>query len=362
MNKKNSLHIADIRFFKATSPGSHRIADATHDISDITFFITEIELENGIVGQGYFLSFHYFPHAITGALKDIVDFVKQYKVHETVRLTIDFNNESEYFGQSGLLKWVVSSVNIAMWDAWGKVNNQPVWKMLGSNRTEVPVYGSGGWLSYTEQELVEEVISYKKRGFQAVKIKVGSSQEGLDLHRLKRVREAVGDNMKIMMDANQGMDVPSALKLSGEAAELNIHWFEEPVHHRDYNGYETLRTKTTISLAMGEREFDTEALKNLIARNAIDLWQPDIIRIGGVESWRDSASLANAYHLPVLPHYYKDYDVPLLCTIPNGYGAESFDWIDELIDSPMEINNGMARPRQKPGWGFSFLHDRIQQI
>jgi hypothetical protein len=113
---------------------------------------------------------------------------------------------------------------------------------------------------------------------------------------------------------------------------------------------------------MGEREFDMEPLKNLIARNAIDLWQPDILRIGGVEAWRESAALANAYHLPFLPHYYKDYDVPLLCTIPNAFGAESFDWIDGIIDNTMEIKNGMALPRQLPGWGFSFLYQKMTQI
>ena len=359
---KDPLQIKDIRFFKATSTISQRIADATHDISDITFFITEIELENGIVGQGYLLSFHYFPNAIAGALKDISEFVKQYKVYETVKMATDFNMESEYFGQNGLLKWALASVNIAMWDAWGKVNGQPVWKMLGASRTEVPVYGSGGWLSYSDDELIAEVAGYKARGFQAVKIKVGAAEEGRDLQRLRVVREAVGNDIKIMMDANQGMDVPSALKLSNEAAALNIHWFEEPIHHTDFAGYETLRSKTSISLALGEREFDMEPLKNLIARNAIDLWQPDILRIGGVEPWRESAALANAYHLPVLPHYYKDYDVPLLCTIPNGYGAESFDWIDELIDNTMQIENGMARPRQTPGWGFSFVYDKIKEI
>ena len=358
----NSLQIKDIRFFKAVSQISRRIADATHDISDISFIITEIELENGIIGQGYLLSFHYFPNAIAGALKDMSAFVKKYKVYETVKMARDFSNESEYFGQNGLLKWALAPVNIAMWDAWGKVNQQPVWKMLGASRTAVPVYGSGGWLSYTDEELIDEVAGYKARGFQAVKIKVGSPEEGRDLHRLRMVREAVGNDIRIMMDANQGMDVPSALKLSNEVAALNIHWFEEPINHRDYAGYETLRSKTSISLAMGEREFDTEALKHLVARNAIDLWQPDIVRIGGVEPWRDSAALAHAHHLPVLPHYYKDYDVPLLCTIPNGYGAESFDWIDELIDNTMEINNGMARPRQDPGWGFSFLTGNMKQI
>jgi len=115
-------------------------------------------------------------------------------------------------------------------------------------------------------------------------------------------------------------------------------------------------------LAMGEREFGTLPLKQLLARNAIDIWQPDLLRIGSVEAWRESAALAASHNIPVLPHYYKDYDVPLLCSIPNGLGAESFDWIDPLIDKPMTIKDGFAYPHELPGWGFNFLEEHLQEI
>ena len=231
------------------------------------------------------------------------------------------------------------------------------------NQTRIPVYGSGGWISYTDEELLEEVLDYKARGFTAVKIKVGHP-EGIerDMHRLSICRERLGNSVKIMMDANQGMDVVDALKLSEQAKVIGLQWFEEPVPHTDFAGYELLRNKCGIALAMGEREYDCEALKNLISRNALDLWQPDIVRLGGVESWRDSAALAEAYHLPVLPHYYKDYDVPLLCTIKTPYGAESFDWIDGIIDNTMKIENGFAYPREGAGWGFAFKEEALEEV
>ncbi|RRN77261.1 mandelate racemase/muconate lactonizing enzyme family protein, partial [Pseudoxanthomonas sp. SGD-10] len=90
--------------------------------------------------------------------------------------------------------------------------------------------------------------------------------------------------------------------------------------------------------------------------------QPDILRLGGVEMWRNSAALAGSYHVDVLPHYYKDYDVPLLCTIPNGVGAESFDWIDSLIDRPLQIKNGMTTPHDLPGWGFNFKDEFLNEV
>jgi len=179
---------------------------------------------------------------------------------------------------------------------------------------------------------------------------------------LQLVREAVGDNIEIMMDANQGMQVSPAIALATAARGLNIRWFEEPIDHQDFQGYQLLRNQTGISLAMGEREYSTLPLRELIQRNAIDIWQPDIIRIGGVESWLNSAALAGSFNIPVLPHYYKDYDIPLLCTIANGAGAESFDWIDPLIDHPLQIVNGMARPHDRAGWGFSFKDEFLNEI
>lgn len=356
--------IKDIRFFEAVSDKSIPISDATHTISEIKFLITEIELESGIIGQGYMLSFHYSEYAIKGALKDLAKFVKKNELHVFEMLKLDeiYKNESEYFGNEGLLKWAVASLNIAMWDAWSKTNNQPVWKLLGGHAQPVSIYGSGGWLSYSDQELINEVLDYKSRGFFAVKIKVGSTEGGRDIQRLRKVREAVGPDFRIMMDANQGLDVVSAKKLAVETEKLDVFWFEEPIDHKNYSGYKNLKEKTNIAIAMGEREYDTEALKNLIALNAIDLWQPDVIRIGGVEGWRNSAILANEYHIPVLPHYYKDYDVPLLCTIPNGKGVESFDWIDGLIDNPMRIQNGYVYPHDRPGWGFEFKYNKMNQL
>jgi L-alanine-DL-glutamate epimerase-like enolase superfamily enzyme len=358
----NPHQIKDIRFFRAKSPISRPIADATHAISDIDFFMAEIETEAGITGQGYLLSFHYFPRAVSGALLDVSDFAKQFQVYETVRMAQVFAAESEYFGSNGLLKWIQALINVAMWDAWSKSLGQPIWKVLGGGCHAVPVYGSGGWLSYSDEELIDEVVRYRKRGFGAVKIKVGAKEPGRDIQRLRKVREVLGDKIRIMMDANQGMDLLSAIALAREAHGIGITWFEEPVVHTDFAGYETIRGKTGISLAMGEREFDLEPLKALIARNALDLWQPDLLRIGGVEQWRASAALAGAHHIPVLPHYYKDYDVPLLCTIPNGYGAESFDWIDGLIDNTMPIADGMAYPRPGNGWGFSFRHEKMKEF
>lgn len=356
--------IVDVRLFSAESTMSRPIADSTHDISTIKFYIVEVVTASGVTGQGYLLSFHYSPKAIEGALKDLRTFVleRSYSINETLRIQREYEVECEYFGNLGLLRWAYGALNVALWDAWGKTLGQPIHKLLGSNGKKIPVYGSGGWLNYTDAELLEEVLGYKKRGFTAVKVKVGSPDMERDIQRLHKVREALGGSVRIMMDANQGMSVSNAIKLSNLVQDLGIQWFEEPVSNTDFAGYEIIRNKTGISLAMGEREYDLSALKELIKRNALDLWQPDLLRLGGVEAWRASAIVADAYHLPCLPHYYKDYDVPLLATVANPFGAESFDWIDGIIDNKMVIDNGYAIQREGSGWGFSFLKQYLTEL
>jgi L-alanine-DL-glutamate epimerase-like enolase superfamily enzyme len=348
--------IRNVQYFRATSPLSRPIADATHSIQSIGFIITRIQLVSGVTGESNLLAFEYSPHAIAGALRDLAPLALECDAWETGLFVQKATAQTEYFGNSGVNRWAIGAINIAMWDAWGKSVGQPIWKILGACRGVVPVYGSGGWLSYSIEELLAEVSGYAKRGFRAVKIKVGSPEQENDIERIARVREAVGPHLKIMIDANQGLDVPSALALARSAKQFDVHWFEEPVSRTNLSGYEHLRRHAGISLAMGEREYDTTTLRELIRRDALDLWQPDLLRLGGVEGWRDSAILANAHGLPVLPHYYKEYDVPLLCTIPCAYGAESFDWIDSLVDHPIPIRNGMAHPLPGAGWGFSF-HD-----
>ncbi len=354
--------IKRITFFRAVSPLSQTIADSTHQIPEIAFIVTRLELDNGITGDGHLLAFHYSREAILGALRDAAPMALGMEVSDTGRFLAKNEKESEYFGNVGLHRWAAGSINTAMWDAWAKTLRAPIWKLFGTCQDRVPLYGSGGWLSYSMDELLDEVRRYVKRGFRSVKVKVGSPEIQRDIERLTKVREAVGPHIRIMMDANQGCILPAALELARAAQPLQITWFEEPLARTDYDGYAQLRRQVGMSIATGEREFDTVTLRELIRRDAIDLWQPDLLRLGSVEAWRASAALAQTHHIPVLPHYYKEYDVPLLLTVPNAYGAESFDWVDGLITNPIRMKDGFAYANDGDGWGFRFKDEHLTEL
>ena len=358
----NRQLITALDFFEAESPLSRPIADATHQIPAIRFLVARLTLADGTVGEGYLLAFHFSPGAIRGALADVRALALGREVTATREFDRACDQAFEYFGDTGLQRWARGLVNLAMWDARGRQAAQPVWQLLGGKALPVPAYGSGGWLSYSLDELLAEATGYVRRGFTAVKLKVGSPDPERDVERIAKVRECVGPQVRVMIDANQGLDYPAALALARRAEPHGIHWFEEPFPHTDFTAYAALKKNTRMQLAMGEREYDLVALRELAERQALDLWQPDILRLGGVEGWLDSAALAREYRLPVLPHFYKEYDTPLASTIPDAYGVESFDWVDGLIDRPLRIENGQAYPSDAPGWGFRFKDDGLRKL
>jgi L-alanine-DL-glutamate epimerase-like enolase superfamily enzyme len=354
--------VKSLRFYEAFAPLHRPLSDAMHTIQALRFLIAEVQLYNGRVGQGYLIAFHYSPNAIRGALRDLESLVVGLDSAAPGLLLQRASREHAYFGGEGLQRWAVGVVNIAMWDAWARTLDVSMHNLFGTQCASIPCYGSGGWLSYSDQELVDEVTSFAQRGFRAVKIRVGSADITRDAARLRKVRHAVGPSVRIIMDGNEGLQRPDALMLARVGVDVGVVCFEQPLHHRDYGGYEALRSQAGLSLAMGEREYDVEALKALVQCNGIDMWQPDLMRLGGVENWRASTAFAAAHHLGVLPHHYRDYDVPLLCGTPNGMAAESFDWIDTLIDTPMHMEHGNAFPRQGPGWGFRFKEDALFEL
>ena len=229
--------IKALDFFSAESPLSRPIADATHQIPAIRFLVARLTLADGTVGEGYLLAFHFSPHAICGTLADVRELALGREACATREFNRACDEAFEYFGEVGLLRWARGVVNVAMWDAWARHLKTPVWRLLGTHGSRVPAYGSGGWLSYSIDELVAEANGYVRRGFTAVKLKVGSPDRERDVERIARVREAVGPQVRIMIDANQGFDYPGALALARRAAAYGIHWFEEPLPHTNFDGY-----------------------------------------------------------------------------------------------------------------------------
>jgi len=224
------------------------------------------------------------------------------------------------FGRKGIAFCAISAVDIALWDLKAKALGLPLYKLLGPYTDTVPVYGSGGWTNFTESELIAEQNGYVERGFPRIKMKVAKefgTREDEDLRRLAAVRKAVGDDVEIYVDANNGYYAKQAIRMSQAFEQYNVGWFEEPVLADDIDGLALVCQSTTIPVATGEHEYTKFGFKELISRGGADIVQPDVGRVGGVTEWMKVAHMAHAFNLPVAPHAYQLVHLHLACATPN---------------------------------------------
>jgi L-alanine-DL-glutamate epimerase-like enolase superfamily enzyme len=308
------------------------------------------------------LSFDYAPSLlkalVDGELKKILLGRKSAEIRSIYE---DSLKSFEYLGQEGLAMWAISAVDTALWDLLGRQLNAPVWLLLGLNTTKVPAYGSGGWISYRDEELADEVGRHIKRGYAGVKIKIGGPSLDGDVERVRAVRRAIGSDKKLMIDANQGLTLDRALRTARLLEDCAIDWLEEPFPKNDMEDYCRLAGATEIPLAAGEREFGIAGIRKLVERRAVNVIQPDLMRVGGVTGWRLAANLAEASRLKVSPHFYKEYDVHLAACVPGLIAIEAFDWLDPLVRHPLEIRDGCVIAPKRPGFGVEFRAEAIKE-
>jgi D-galactarolactone cycloisomerase len=209
------------------------------------------------------------------------------------------------YARRGVLVASISAVDVAMWDLKGKLLGAPVSALLGGAHSETcPVYATGMYFTEGEdlpRRLAREAAGYAERGFGAVKMKVGFSIEQ-DVANVRAVREGVGPDVGLMVDANHAYSRAEARRLAGRLEEFDVAWFEEPLSPDDYDGYAELRRATSIPVAAGECEHLCEGFRELLTRGCVGVAQPDICAAGGITEAVRIAALARAFGTPLTPH------------------------------------------------------------
>ncbi len=209
------------------------------------------------------------------------------------------------YARRGVLVAAISAIDIALWDLRGKLLGQPVSTLLGGRRRErVKVYATGMYFTHTDDltgKLVEEARLYASQGFRALKMKVGLGLE-TDVKHVRAVRQAIGADLQLMVDANHAYSLSEALRFARQVEELDISFFEEPVSPEDYEGYRELRQRTSIPIAGGECEYLLAGFRQLLSNRCVDIAQPDICGAGGLTETKRIAALAYAFQTNVIPH------------------------------------------------------------
>ena len=265
--------------------------------------------------------------------------------------------------RGGIAMLAMAAVDIALWDLIGRARKIPLYQLLGGHRDKVPVYGSdGGWLDWDISQLKDSAREFVNRGFKAIKIKVGKDNPTEDIERVKAVREAVGKDVRLMVDANQKWSCKEAIHMGKALEQFDIFWLEEPTIPDDVAGHQKVARNLNIPLALGESLYTKYDFKEYLLYGGVEIVQPDVARVGGITEWIKIAHMAHCFNLPVAPHIMPDIHLPLVAAIPNGLYVEYMPWLDEVLTDPLSPVNGQLNVRTVPGHGIPFDEEKLKRF
>ncbi len=356
-----------------------------------TAHLVEIETDEGITGWGECFG----PGNIALANKYIVEKViqpliigedpinKEYIWHKVYNLLRDS-------GQKGMPIQALSGIDIALWDILAKKAKMPLYQLLGGKtNSKIPVYGYGMMLQKKSvEELCElfkqEASQIKEKNYKAMKMKVGLGPKE-DLKLVSAVREAIGDDFKLMVDANHAYNKNDAFYVGRGLDEMEIYWFEEPVAPEDYDGYKELKVKLKTNIAGGEAEFTKYGWNQLIKNNCIDIAQPEVCGLGGITEYLKVSALAQSNFIPIVNHVWGSalsvaVNLHLLTSLPDIPGGlfstksmlefdttEKNIFITDLAEEKFSIldqvkdKDGFASPLENIGIGINPKKDFIKE-
>jgi L-alanine-DL-glutamate epimerase-like enolase superfamily enzyme len=249
----------------------------------------------------------------------------------------------------------LAAIDTALWDLRSRRTGIPLHRLAGGAKDSIELYYTeGGWLHLDQAALVEEAQQAKAAGFGGTKVKVGRRHVAEDMRRLSAVREAVGPEWEIMTDANQGFTLDEAVRWVRSFQEVGIAWFEEPIHADDVRAHQRLVASTSVPIAVGESMYSISQFKDYLQSDACSIVQVDVGRIGGITPWLKVAHMAEAFNVPVCPHFLMELHLPLCCAVPNSRWLEFIPQLDLVTTEQMRVENGRAIPSEKPGLGIEW--------
>jgi L-alanine-DL-glutamate epimerase-like enolase superfamily enzyme len=249
----------------------------------------------------------------------------------------------------------LAAIDTALWDLRCKRANLPLWQLAGGAKPAIPLYSTeGGWLHIETAALVEDAIAVKEQGFAGSKVKVGKPSLAQDRARLSAVRAAVGEDFRLMVDANQAFHFHEALLRAHMLADVGITWFEEPMPADDLSGHTRLAAASRVPIAVGESLYSPGQFADYLRAGACSIVQVDVARVGGITPWLKVAHMAEAMNIAVCPHFLMELHVSLVCAIPNSWMLEYIPQLDTITTSRLDIRQGAAHPPQTAGLGIDW--------
>lgn len=356
-NRERGVKITGFQTSLYRIPLPTPLSDSTH--GEMTFFeviLVKISDEAGAEGIGYTYTIGRGGAAIKSLLDlDLCEVLIGADSTRIERIWDTMWWRLHYVGRGGIVSFAISAVDIALWDLRGKQHQQPLWKLLGGYNREIKCYSGGIDLHLETDDLLEKARSNLEEGFRAIKMKVGRPDLKEDMKRVGALRDYVGPDVVLMVDANMRWSVEKALKASQALKDYDLFWLEEPIIPDDVEGHVKIAQVGQIPIATGENLHTVYEFSRLICAGGVSFPEPDVSNCCGVTGWNRVARLAYASNLDVTTHGIHEIHVHLLASIPNasflevhGFGLERF------IKNPPKVVDGAMSPPDAPGHGVAF--------
>lgn len=357
------MKIIDIRTHLLSIPFEDPPKTGFLTLENIDLLVVEVETTSGIIGTGHL-------HPLAGGMRTLdmcihemlVPLLMGQDVNEVEDLWQKMWQATYIQGRMGITVMAMSALDMALWDAVGRLEDKPLWQLWGGSPDPLPIYGSGCYRGLGHDGMIEKAEKFVAQGFTAIKMQVAHCfTHDEDIANVRDMRETLGDEVEIMVDVNQGWTVDEAIAVGKQLDKYNISWLEEPVIADDFDGYHRIADAIQTPLAGGENHFTHHDLKPFFASGKVPILQPDIMR-GGYTELRVIANKADAAGLKFAPHLFPELNTHLMASIPNGNWLEYMGWCDHLWVEPVLPKNGMMSPPKRAGHGMDFKPELFQEF
>lgn len=329
------------------------------------FVTLRLRTDEGIEGIGYA---GFVSRPMLNSLQEAVNALAEHTVGDDPRDVEAIGEKLLSLGgkgaPAGAVTRAAAAIDVALWDIKGKSFGEPLHKLLGGYRNRIPTYASGFlWRNYDAHLLAEVGVELVEKGFRAMKFRMGGEQkEAREVARMRALREAVGAEIDLMVDINQGWDVNRTIAVGREMEKCNLYWLEDPVHHQDYEGLACIADALDTPIAAGEYHYGIVPFRHMLERRSVDIVMIDLLRAGGITPWMKIAHLAEAYNLPVVSHLAPEILAHCVAAIPNGLTVEHMPWALPLFKESFEMENGEILLPRKPGLGLEFDDEALERL
>jgi mandelate racemase len=324
-------------------------------ITDWPLILIDLHTAEGVVGRSYLEPYLAKSlRTLVPALHDLGEALKGRRIapHEL----FDAARKSLHFvGYEGLSMIAVSGLDMAAWDALAKAAGMPLCVLLGGSVGSVPAYNSNGlWLKPPAEVAEEAPVLRDEGGFRGLKLRLGRDRLADDLATIAAVRDAVGPDMALMVDFNQGLHIGEALERCHAIDDLGLAWIEEPLVYDNLRGHAQLAQELKTPIQIGENFYGPRALYTALEMKACDYVMPDFMRIGGVTGWLRAAAIAGAAGIPVSTHLYPEVAAHVMRVTETAHWLEWQNWADPILERPYEVSDSELHIPNVPGVGLAW--------